>query len=109
MSDYVDEGIPVDAVYLDIQKAFDRVSHNKLLIKMARYGIDDGVVRWVGNRLSDRKQRVVIEGFASGWEWVLSGIPQGSVLGPVLSLCLSTILMRVSAALCSSLRMTRSW
>ena len=48
VSDYVDEGIPVDAVYLDFQKAFDKVSHSKLLTKMARYGIDDGVVRWVG-------------------------------------------------------------
>ena len=75
MSDYVDEGIPVDAVYLDFQKAFDKVSHSKLLVKMARYGIDDGVVRWVGNWLSGRRQMVVIEGVASGWEWVLSGVP----------------------------------
>ena len=52
VSDYVDEGIPVDAVHLDFQKAFDQVSHSKLLTKMARYGIDDGVVRWVGNWLS---------------------------------------------------------
>ena len=63
VSDYVDEGIPVDAVYLDFQKAFDKVSHSKLLVKMARYGrIDDGVVRWVGNWLSGRRQRVVHRG-----------------------------------------------
>ena len=47
VSDWVDEGIPVDAVYLDFQKAFDKVSHSKLLSKMDRYGIDKGVVRWV--------------------------------------------------------------
>ena len=75
VSDYIDEGIPMDAVYLDFQKAFDKVSHSKLLTKMARYGIDDGVVRWVGNWLSGRRQRVVIEGVASGWELVLSGVP----------------------------------
>ena len=74
----------MDALYLDFQKAFDKVSHIKLLIEMARYGIDDGVVRWVGNWLSGRRQRVVIERVASGWEWVLSGVLQGSVLGAVL-------------------------
>ena len=53
VSDYVDECIPVDAIYLDFQKAFDKVSHmySKLLTKMARYGIDDRVVRWAGGWL----------------------------------------------------------
>ena len=100
----------MDAVYLDFQKAFDKVSHSKLLTKMARYGIDDGVVRWVGNWLSGRRQRVVIEGVASGWELVLSGVPQGSVLGPLLFiLYIDDVDKGICSTLCSSLRMTRSW
>ena len=62
VSDWVDEGSPMDAVYLDFQKAFDKVSHSKLLSKMDRYGIDKGVVRWVRSWLSGRRQRVVIDG-----------------------------------------------
>ena len=64
--DYVDQGVPVDAVYLDFQKAFDKVSHEKLVLKMKRLGLGDGIVRWIGNWLSDRMQRVVVNGVASG-------------------------------------------
>ena len=87
VSDYIDEGIPVDAVYLDFQKAFDKVPHSKLLTKMPRYGIDDGVVRWVGNWLSGRKAEGGDRGsciWLGTWELVLTGVLQGSVLGPVL-------------------------
>ena len=60
------------------------MSHSKFLSELDRYGTDKGVVRWVRNWLSGRRQVVVIDGETSGWELVLSGAPQGSVLGPVL-------------------------
>ena len=46
--DYVDQGVPVDAVHLDFQKAFDKVLHEKLLLRMRRMGLEDGIVRWIG-------------------------------------------------------------
>ena len=61
VSNYVDQGIPVDVIYLDFQKAFDKVSHTKLIGKMKRYGVSGEIVRWVGNWLTDRRQRVLIE------------------------------------------------
>ena len=66
---------------VDFQKAFDKVSYGKLVVKMRRAGLDERVVRWIGNWLSDRRQRVVINGVVSGWEKVDSGVPQGIGVG----------------------------
>jgi hypothetical protein len=79
-----DEGIPTDVIYLDFSKAFDKVPINKLLNKVRSLNIDEKLVAWISTWLKNRKQRVVISGESSDWADVDSGVPQGSVLGPIL-------------------------
>ena len=80
----LDDGVPLDICYLDFKKAFDSVAHKRLEIALDALGIRGELLTWIRSFLTGRKQRVVLEGAASDWIHVRSGVPQGSVLGPTL-------------------------
>ena len=82
----LEEGVAIDVIYLDFAKAFDKVVHKILLHKLYKGGVQNGVLAWLKSFLTGRKQVVAMEEAISSETAVVSGVPQGSVLGPVLFL-----------------------
>ncbi|XP_069114292.1 uncharacterized protein [Argopecten irradians] len=80
----LDRALDIECIYLDFRKAFDTVPHHRLMKKLEAYGINKETLTWLEDFLVNRQQRVIINGETSKWGRVTSGIPQGSVLGPLL-------------------------
>ena len=80
----MESGREICVIFLDYRKAFDSVPHGPLIIELRSIGLCDTLIIWLSHYLSHRKQQVVVEGARSATGLVASGVPQGSLLGPLL-------------------------
>ena len=88
----LESGKEIGTLFCDISKAFDRVWHAGLLLKLKAAGVDGGVLTWFKSNLSNRRQCLVLQGVISNWTFIRAGVPKGSKLGPLLFLLYINIL-----------------
>ena len=82
----LDEGLEIRFIFFGISKAFDKVWHTGLIFKLSRAGINGKLLDWLSNYLSNRRQKVILPGGQSNAQYINAGVPQGSILGPLLFL-----------------------